>query len=48
VNDALPALREKIRAQVKEYAEISLAQQEFVAGESVVPVYRGRFSIPTT
>jgi CDP-6-deoxy-D-xylo-4-hexulose-3-dehydrase len=38
VNDALPALREKILAQVKEYAEISLAQKEFVAGESVVPV----------
>lgn len=38
VKDALPARRERILAQVKEYAEISLAQQEFIAGESVVPV----------
>jgi CDP-6-deoxy-D-xylo-4-hexulose-3-dehydrase len=38
VKDALPDRREKILAQVKEYAKISLAQQDFVAGESVVPV----------
>jgi len=38
VNDALPALRQKILEQVREYAETSLAQQNFVAGESTVPV----------
>ncbi|NMM16439.1 MAG: lipopolysaccharide biosynthesis protein RfbH [Cellulomonas sp.] len=38
VNDALQARRESILAQVREYAEISLASQAFVAGESVVPV----------
>ena len=38
MNDALPALRQKILEQVREYAETSLAQQNFVAGESTVPV----------
>jgi CDP-6-deoxy-D-xylo-4-hexulose-3-dehydrase len=38
VNDALSARRESILAQVKEYAEISLAQREFIPGESTVPV----------
>ncbi|WP_028044851.1 lipopolysaccharide biosynthesis protein RfbH [Cellulomonas sp. URHE0023] len=38
MNDALPARRESILASVREYAEISLAAREFVAGESTVPV----------
>ena len=38
MSDALPALRQKILEQVREYAETSLAQQNFVAGESTVPV----------
>src|SRR5665647_2596200 len=38
VNEALRARRTSILAQVREYADISLAAQEFVAGESVVPV----------
>jgi CDP-4-dehydro-6-deoxyglucose reductase, E1 len=38
VNDAQGARRERILAQVREYAEISLAPQEFVAGQSAVPV----------
>ena len=38
MSDALQARRESILAQVKEFAEISLAPQQFVAGESVVPV----------
>jgi CDP-6-deoxy-D-xylo-4-hexulose-3-dehydrase len=38
VNDELIARRERILAEVREYAEISLAPQEFVAGESTVPV----------
>jgi CDP-6-deoxy-D-xylo-4-hexulose-3-dehydrase len=38
VNDALLARREKILATVRDYAEKSLAQQDFVAGKSPVPV----------
>ena len=38
MKDALPERRAKILEQVKEYAQISLARQKFVAGESVVPV----------
>jgi CDP-6-deoxy-D-xylo-4-hexulose-3-dehydrase len=38
VNNALPAHREQILGQVREYATHSLAPAEFVPGESVVPV----------
>ncbi|HZL04917.1 MAG TPA: DegT/DnrJ/EryC1/StrS family aminotransferase, partial [Coriobacteriia bacterium] len=38
MNETLRARRASILAQVREYADISLASQEFVAGESVVPV----------
>ena len=38
MNDALPAHRQLILEQVREYAKGSLAAPEFIAGESTVPV----------